>query len=48
MNSRVLRYFTVVADEGSLSKAAVRLGVAQPALSKQISVRNCWFDPRVA
>lgn len=36
MNTRVLRYFTVVAEEGSLSKAAVRLGVAQPALSQHI------------
>lgn len=36
MNTRVLRYFIMVAEEGSLSKAALRLGVAQPALSQHI------------
>lgn len=37
MNFRKLRYFCVVAEEGSISKAAEKLFVAQPALSRQIS-----------
>lgn len=36
MNFRKLRYFCVVASEGSISKAAEKLFVAQPALSRQI------------
>lgn len=37
MNFRKLRYFCTIAAEGSLSKAAEKLFVAQPALSRQIS-----------
>ena len=37
MNIRQLRYFVTVADTGSVSRAAVTLGVAQPALSVQIA-----------
>ena len=37
MNFRKLRYFCTVASEGSISKAAEKLFVAQPALSRQIS-----------
>lgn len=37
MNFRKLRYFCVVAAEGSISKAAEKLFVAQPALSRQMS-----------
>lgn len=31
-----LRYFVEIAEAGSLSRAAIRLGVSQPALSRQI------------
>ena len=37
MNFRKLRYFCTIAAEGSLSKAAEKLFVAQPALSRQLS-----------
>ena len=37
MDIRQLRYFTAIADEGSISRAAVRLGVAQPAISRSVA-----------
>jgi LysR family nitrogen assimilation transcriptional regulator len=37
MDLQGIRYFLEVASSGSLSRAAVRLGVSQPALSRQIS-----------
>jgi LysR family nitrogen assimilation transcriptional regulator len=37
MNLRHIRTFVTVAEEGTVSKAALRLRVAQPALSRQIS-----------
>jgi DNA-binding transcriptional LysR family regulator len=37
MNLRYARTFVTVADMGTVSKAATRLGIAQPALSRQIS-----------
>src|SRR2546421_7779779 len=36
VDTRLLRYFTAVAEEGHLTRAARRLFVSQPALTKQI------------
>lgn len=36
MNTRQLRYFVAIVDEGSVSKAALKLHIAQPALSQHI------------
>lgn len=36
VDTRLLRYFAAVAEEGNLSRAAERLYVAQPTLTKQI------------
>ena len=36
IDSRLLRYFSAVIEEGNLTRAAQRLFVSQPALTKQI------------
>ena len=36
VDTRSLRYFAAVATEGNLTRAAERLFVSQPALTKQI------------
>ena len=36
MDLRHLRTFVTVAEQGTVSKASARLGIAQPALSRQI------------
>src|SRR6516164_9519130 len=36
VDTRLLRYFAAVAAEGNLTRAAERLFVSQPALTKQI------------
>ena len=36
MDLRLLRYFTAVADEGSLTKGAAKLNMSQPPLSTQL------------
>lgn len=36
VDTRLLRYFAAVAEEGSLTRAAERLFVSQPALTKQV------------
>lgn len=36
MGLRVLRYFITIAEEGSISKAAEKLMITQPTLSRQL------------
>ena len=40
MDLRYARTFVTVAELGTVSKAALRLRIAQPALSRQISVSS--------
>jgi len=44
VDTRLLRYFAVVAAEGNLTRAAKRLFVSQPALTKQIKQLEAQLD----
>ncbi|MCG5220853.1 LysR family transcriptional regulator [Streptosporangium sp. KLBMP 9127] len=47
VDTRLLRYFIAVAEEGSLTRAAERLFVSQPALTKQIKQLETQLDVRL-
>ncbi|MET9517989.1 LysR family transcriptional regulator [Streptomyces sp. NPDC002994] len=47
VDTRLLRYFIAVAEEGSLSRAAERLFVSQPALTKQIKQLEAQLGVRL-
>ncbi|BBO59277.1 LysR substrate-binding domain-containing protein [Mycoavidus sp. B2-EB] len=44
MDIKALRYFLAMVDYGSLTKAAEVVGVAQPALSQQLTALEAEFD----
>ena len=49
VDTRLLRYFAAVAAEGNLTRAAERLSVSQPALTKQVrQLENQLGEPFVA
>ncbi len=47
MDTRLLRYFAAVAEEGALTRAAERLFVSQPALTKQIKQLEALLGVRL-
>ncbi|TDD08453.1 LysR family transcriptional regulator [Nonomuraea deserti] len=47
VDTRLLRYFTAVAEEGTLTRAAERLFVSQPALTKQIKQLEAQLGVRL-
>ncbi|MFC4495042.1 LysR family transcriptional regulator [Streptomyces ovatisporus] len=47
VDTRLLRYFGTVAEEGNLTRAAARLYVSQPALTKQIKQLETQLDVRL-
>lgn len=44
VDTRLLRYFAAVAEEGNLTRAAERLFVSQPALTKQVKQLETLLD----
>ena len=47
MELRTLRYFAEVVEQGSLGKAALRLGISQPALTKSLHVLELELDVKL-
>jgi LysR family transcriptional regulator, nitrogen assimilation regulatory protein len=38
LDLRALRYFVAIADEGTIGRASLKLGVTQPAISRQLKL----------
>src|SRR5919201_477044 len=47
VDTRLLRYFSAVAEEGNLTRAAERLFVSQPALTRQIKQLERQLDAQL-
>lgn len=47
MELRDLRYFSTIVDEGSINKAAARIGVSQPALTKSVRMLELYLGVKL-